>query len=349
MSERVTMLKIEGKLRQELVEFLSQLEILHSIDGVSFVLKNAGAGNLVSRIKISGSPRIYIGNLIDFLADWGNIQGQEVLVLFLQALYTEIGNDKQNLLEQFIQAVRSKTVIFPSLQRPVDPSSTLPIEEKLIGEPTLLPIAFLETAIKLAKAVSFIELNTDLGTGFMISNNLLLTCNHVIPTSLEAETAAIRFNYQYNNNSGIGPTEDYHKKKDGVFYTNPELDFSVLELEGEPGQNWGQVKLSDHFKSYVKVDERVNIIQHPGGRPKQISFRNNFVDYIDDTIIQYVTHTEPGSSGSPVFNDSWELVALHHAGGNVREPSTQRRYYRNEGIAIKSIYNALPDSIRELI
>ncbi|MER5327117.1 trypsin-like serine peptidase [Streptosporangium roseum] len=28
----------------------------------------------------------------------------------------------------------------------------------------------------------------------------------------------------------------------------------------------------------------------------------------------YQTDTEPGSSGSPVFNDQWEIVALHHAG-----------------------------------
>src|SRR6185369_4641513 len=33
-----------------------------------------------------------------------------------------------------------------------------------------------------------------------------------------------------------------------------------------------------------------------------------------DWAAHYEGDTEPGSSGSPVFNDQWELVALHHSG-----------------------------------
>ena len=40
--------------------------------------------------------------------------------------------------------------------------------------------------------------------------------------------------------------------------------------------------------------------------------------------IQYVNKTAGGSSGSPCFNEDWELVALHHAErsrsfGSIRE------------------------------
>ncbi|MEH2080650.1 MAG: serine protease [Nostoc sp.] len=99
----------------------------------------------------------------------------------------------------------------------------------------------------------------------------------------------------------------------------------------------------------IKGRERVNIIQHPAGRPKEISFQNNFVEYIGGNVVQYVTSTQNGSSGSPVLNDGWEVVALHHAGGNIPEPTTQRRYFRNEGILVERILANLPSEIRELV
>ena len=50
---------------------------------------------------------------------------------------------------------------------------------------------------------------------------------------------------------------------------------------------------------------------------KQIVIRENkLVDLPEnpDWAAHYAGDTEPGSSGSPVFNDQWELVALHHSG-----------------------------------
>ncbi len=99
----------------------------------------------------------------------------------------------------------------------------------------------------------------------------------------------------------------------------------------------------------VLVDSRVNIIQHPMGRPKEISMQNNFVQYVGGNVVQYVTSTLPGSSGSPVFNDNWEVVALHHSGGNIPEPTTGKKYYRKEGIYIGSILADLPEELRQLL
>jgi V8-like Glu-specific endopeptidase len=55
--------------------------------------------------------------------------------------------------------------------------------------------------------------------------------------------------------------------------------------------------------------------------------------------VHYRTPTEPGNSGSPVFDDLWRLVALHHAGkSDMRKlngkPGT---YEANEGINILAI------------
>ncbi len=60
--------------------------------------------------------------------------------------------------------------------------------------------------------------------------------------------------------------------------------------------------------------EYVNIVQHPNGEPKQVALRENQIVDLMENFLHYKTDTAPGSSGTPVFNDEWELVALHHSG-----------------------------------
>ncbi len=55
----------------------------------------------------------------------------------------------------------------------------------------------------------------------------------------------------------------------------------------------------------------VNIIQHPDGGPKMLALRNNLVTKSTKSDVCYLTDTKLGSSGSPVFNDQWTMVALH--------------------------------------
>ena len=91
----------------------------------------------------------------------------------------------------------------------------------------------------------------------------------------------------------------------------------------------------------VRRDQRVAIIQHPGGHLKQISMQNNFVAYADSRVVQYTTSTLPGSSGSPVFNEDFEVVAIHHSGGMLLEPGTDRYYLRNEGMSMIAVLDDL--------
>ncbi len=92
----------------------------------------------------------------------------------------------------------------------------------------------------------------------------------------------------------------------------------------------------------IAKGEDIIIIQHPGGMPKQIALTDNEVMYVDDSVLQYLTDTMPGSSGSPVFNDKWQLVGLHHSGGWIPEPSTGSTHFRNEGIRITAVRDDMP-------
>jgi V8-like Glu-specific endopeptidase len=65
------------------------------------------------------------------------------------------------------------------------------------------------------------------------------------------------------------------------------------------------------------------------------------VAYADDRLVQYLTDTLPGSSGAPVFDSDWHVVALHHSGGWLTEPASKRVFFRNEGIHINAVLRGL--------
>ncbi|NEP89029.1 MAG: trypsin-like peptidase domain-containing protein [Okeania sp. SIO2C2] len=184
------------------------------------------------------------------------------------------------------------------------------------------------------------------GTGFLVTPNLVLTNNHVLPNSELVKNTLFRFNYEEDFQGKAQQVSEYQGKIGGIFHTNEALDYTLVEISGQPGKECGYLPLASRD---VRVDQRVNIIQHPAGQPKQISLQNNFVQYVDKNIVQYITSTMPGSSGSPVFNNNWEVVALHHAGGNIPEPATGKKYYRNEGIWIGSILRDLPEELKKLL
>jgi V8-like Glu-specific endopeptidase len=135
--------------------------------------------------------------------------------------------------------------------------------------------------------------------------------------------------------------QEYQLLPSELFRSSPvtENDWSVVKVAGKPSEAWGYLELKP---AEVKVGDHVNIIQHPGGGPKQISFTANIVVFADESRVQYLTDTLPGSSGSPVFEISWNVVALHHSGGWLTEPNLPKAaYYRNEGIPIARIIQGL--------
>lgn len=212
--------------------------------------------------------------------------------------------------------------------------------EKIINDNDLKPIAFLEQGLLVSKPVAHITLaDGGLATGFLIAPDVLMTNWHVFRTNVDALNAKVRFNYQTDLYGNFMATDEYDCIPDSLFKSNPELDYAVVRIKGEAGMKWGFLKLNPID---VITEEKVNIIQHPAGGPKQIAMNDNEVKYVDDTVIQYITDTLPGSSGAPVFNDRWQVTALHHSGGNIPEPSTNSIHFRNEGIRIGVILKDLP-------
>jgi hypothetical protein len=211
--------------------------------------------------------------------------------------------------------------------------------EKIIGaQSTLLPIRFLETGVQRARSVArIVRRDRSSGTGFLIGNGWLLTNNHVLPSAPSAEGAQAEFNYQQTPDDTDAPVEKFAVDP-SRFHTNLANDWTAVGIEAAAEERWGFIRLE---AVTTAVDRFVNIIQHPGGGPKQIALYHNTVAYAGNGRVQYLTDTLPGSSGSPVFDDTWRVVALHHSGGMLREPGTKKSFFRNEGIAVTTLLDDL--------
>ncbi len=220
--------------------------------------------------------------------------------------------------------------------------------EKIIGErSTLLPISFLEQGMQRARAVVRILLPGEdnaapsSGSGFLSDNGLIITNHHVLADANAARRAIIQFNYQQTPDGLDVQPHEARLDVDAGFATSAEDDWSAARIGGDQAlfvADWGGLPLRERT---VKKQEAINIIQHPGGGPKQIALYHNVVVYSDERVVQYLTDTLPGSSGSPCFNDAWEVVALHHSGGWLREPGGKEAAFRNEGIAIGKVLAGL--------
>lgn len=140
-----------------------------------------------------------------------------------------------------------------------------------------------------------------------------------------------------------------------LIFTSPshELDVSIVRFDAENQERLKELtkdvniyrvaSLLPRLIDGDKQTQRIYIIGHPGGGTLQLSFQDNALLDHQDPKIHYRTPTEGGSSGSPVFNEQWELVGLHHAGSRTLPKLNGKKgtYEANEGIWIKAIKNAL--------
>ncbi|MEA2217531.1 MAG: hypothetical protein QOJ35_157 [Solirubrobacteraceae bacterium] len=205
--------------------------------------------------------------------------------------------------------------------------------EKVVGLNNLLSIGWVGRALELAACVCRVNTPNGPGSGFLIATDLLLTNHHVLPDEQTAAATVAEFNYQVAWGGELEPVRRF--TCDTTFFHNDEpLDYAIVRVNGAPGDLYGFVNLAT--RADPTVNDYVSIIQHPQGGPKKIAFTDNKVSAVFGDLVQYSTDTEPGSSGSPVFNQDWEIVGLHHRGGGLAGPDG-KKYFTNEAIQIGSV------------
>ncbi|MDF1811143.1 MAG: serine protease [Verrucomicrobiales bacterium] len=202
------------------------------------------------------------------------------------------------------------------------------------------------------------------GTGFLIDDGgdifeawrgfqIFVTCNHVISDefneegSLFSDEATITF----DTLEAPGSTNPLRHTVKRILWESPrtELDVTILQLARreerihERGRCRTQLDiLKNHARMPRAKEDRLYIVGHPKGGEMSFSFQDNQFIEGDRRRIQYITPTEPGSSGSPVFDQNLNVVAMHHAGSDRMKSLADPRKTRkaNQGIPMPAIIEA---------
>jgi S1-C subfamily serine protease len=185
-------------------------------------------------------------------------------------------------------------------------------------------------AIKTRSSVCRIESpkGTGIGTGVVIANNLILTCYHIF-SKTQVKQAWVRFNH--NANSRQLDKDLYELDMNFVSYRSFP-DYALIKIKGN-----SQQQIAVPSDQILDSGQEIRIIHHPQGNPVIISDLGKIVqvgeDYIDHNL-----KTDNGSSGAPIFNRQWELIAIHQGnvgiGRNFEPGSTG-------GIPIRAIWNQI--------
>jgi hypothetical protein len=199
-----------------------------------------------------------------------------------------------------------------------------------------------------------------LGTGFLMAGGdladrfsgtaVFVTNAHVVGNNaIPADQATVTFELAEPRNGA-----PRHHKIAELLFTSPPGDFGKSRSDDEH-LDVVVATLRDLSEAPVclkaaprlpilTAKSRAFIAGHPRGAGLQVSLHDSHLLDFDEPhrLVHYRTPTDPGSSGSPVFNDSWDVIAVHHGGsGQMPRLHGSGQYEANEGIAVEAIRRRL--------
>ena len=244
------------------------------------------------------------------------------------------------------------------------PASERTHNEAILFYDDMLPAGYLKQGAEVARSVvrlltpriengSPIAGKSYWGTAWMLAPGLLMTNHHVFNARDENEADAngadwsaqalateVHFDVE-SESAAFAPKQILE-----VMASDSQLDFAVVRIDEV---NDRQPLMVDSRVINIRPGEIVplNVIQHPNGKAKKIAIRNNLATAAVSPQVRYFTSTYGGSSGSPVFNDAWDVVAIHCGSIGTKVQSFQGKPTAivNLGTQMAAVFKALPAGV----
>lgn len=167
-----------------------------------------------------------------------------------------------------------------------------------------------------------------IGSGFLIADDLVLTNRHVVEDLRQPGAAkpVVRFDVRTD---AEGEQQGYPlegEESNWLKGASPieALDYAIIQLP----RGTGRMPIPTPQPYSYRNGDVYFILQHASGKPMEFG-SGTFVGLEADQRLNYSTNTEPGSSGSPVFTQGWQPVALHREG----------KLGYNSGVPLMSVVN----------
>ncbi|RFS84230.1 serine protease [Actinomadura spongiicola] len=321
------------------VRVIARLPMLATERDRQAIVIATGFQSLLPVIDISGSPISASTMLLDALRRRGRLpDGRTAFAAFLTALAEMMEGAVADDLMAIVEDVGEPTPItVPGSDLPPQPP-----EEKIIGTNTLRPVEFLRLGARAGESVARLSVRVGVrvryGTCFLLGGGVIVTNNHVLADAETCRHARAEFNLLADTEATGEGVRSYRLDPDRYFVTDTRFDLTAVAI-ADAADREVATRLATRP---LTVGDRVNIVQHPQGGFKQVSLQNNQVTYVDAVRAQYRTTTMPGSSGSPVFDDDWNVAAVHCRGGHLQRGSRQEVVFTNEGTLSSALAKLLP-------
>ncbi|MEI6410463.1 MAG: COR domain-containing protein [Bacteroidota bacterium] len=319
-----------GALRQEIE---TKIEETNSIEHLTAV-KNVPC--ICSQCLSDKKPTLYPYNeLIDFQSK-GETNVQCTKSRALVAI--------QDLLALEPAKIRIQTLI--ETYTKISNADEKRMLELLEGKDDPARIEWLEKGLVAYQSVcKVINIKGEIGTGFLINHNTILTCNHCIRKQDIETGATIEFteiNQPANNFSYALSLANFESSPTEI------LNFSkinVLNTESKPLTTWGFIPTDKNISVHDR--EPVFMIRYHEGHIKEIDFSPSVIISSSSDFIYYSFYKKSfGSSGGPIFNINWDCIGMHLAsqgsesGGMLISEGMPKEPAR-KGVRIKAISEIL--------
>ena len=164
------------------------------------------------------------------------------------------------------------------------------------------------------------------GTGFLCkipfpdSFTLLpvfITCYHVLEEKDIIEGNKIELNFN-NEEKKVILTMDKSRK---IYVNNEKYDITIIEIKNNDGIDKNKfldvddyLYKSDNLNNIYSAKKNIYLIQYPKGFKSKISFGKIKDISFNNFKIEYISTTDKGSSGSPIFNVlNYKIIGIHIA------------------------------------